>query len=186
VFKEKKLKKSAFTYAGYQTLKIVKKEAEKLAKKTFWQKIFPWTAPKTPIIPKKFTIYAGPLKKGDEKIADLLPGMDATSLPQEYRKIVEDQWIPTPQLTVYDHQEKRALTAAEADEKRNASHRWMPQYFQNPLQSYDYIVYESLIKNSLLGPVFRTLIKFIMGTGFRPELELKVPTNDKEADAKKN
>ncbi len=184
VFKEKKLTKSAFTFAGYETLKIVKKEAVKLAKKTFWQKLFPWTAPKPIQKTSDFMIYAGPLRKGDVKVADLLPGMEPGSLPIEYRKVVEDQWIPNPQLTVYDHTEKVALTAAEADEKRKLSNRWMPQYFQNPLQSYDYIVYESLVKNSLLGPVMRTLIKFIMGTGFRPELELKIPTNDEKADAK--
>lgn len=184
MFKEKKLKKSAFTYAGFHELKIVaKKEVEKLAKKTFWQKIFRWTAPKPIISTKDYRIYAGPLKSTDQKIADLLPEMDPGALPQEYRKIIEDQWMPTPQLTVYDHAEKKALTAVEAEEKRHANQRWMPQYFQNPLQSYDYIVYESLVKNSLLGPVMRTLIKFIMGTGFRPELELKVPTGDEEADA---
>jgi len=184
VFKEKKLTKSAFTYAGYHKLKIVaKKEAEKLIKRTFWQKIFPWTAPKPIIRTEDFRIYAGPLKKEDKLIADLLPGMDPGALPDEYRKIVEDQWMPSPQLSVFDQQEKKPLTAQEADEKRHANQRWMPQYFQNPLQSYDYIVYESLVKNSLLGPVMRTLIKFVMGTGFRPELELKIPTNDEEADA---
>ena len=115
--KEKKLKKSAFTYAGYEKLKIVKKEVEKLAKKTFWQKIFPWTAPKPVIRKEKFIIYAGPLKKGDKEIAELLPEMDPGSLPHEYRKIVEDQWTPNPQLTVYDHTAKQALNAAEADEK---------------------------------------------------------------------
>lgn len=185
MFKEKKLKKSAFTYAGFHELKIVaKKEVEKLVKKTFWQKIFPWTAPKPIISTKDFRIYAGPLKSTDQKIADLSPEMDPGALPQEYRKIIEDQWMPTPQLTVYDHAEQKALTAQEAEEKRHANVRWMPQYFQNPLQSYDYIVYESLVKNSLLGPVMRTLMKFIMGTGFRPELELKLPTGDEEADAK--
>ncbi len=183
MFKEKKLTKSAFTYAGYEKLKIVKKEAEKLSKLTFWQKLFPWTAPKPILKPEKFTIYAGPLKKGDKEIAELLPEMDPGSLPQEYRKIVEDQWTPNPQLTVYDHVEKKALTAVEAEEKRHANQRWMPMYFQNPLQGYDYIVYESLVKNSLLGPVMKTLVKFIMGTGFRPELELKIPTNDEKADA---
>jgi len=185
VFKEKKLKKSAFTYAGFQELKIVaKKEAEKLIKRTFWQKLFPWTAPKPKLKQGDFKIYAGPLKKDDYLIADLFPEMDPGALPQEYRKVVEDQWTPSPQLTVFDHSEKKALTAQEAEQKRHANLRWMPQYFQNPLQSYDYIVYESLVKNSLLGPVMRTLIKFIMGTGFRPELELKVPTDDEEADAK--
>jgi len=185
VFTEKKLKKSAFTYAGFHELKIVaKKEVEKFTKRSFWHKLFPWLAPKAELKLKDFKIYAGPLKKDDYLIADLFPEMDPGALPQEYRKIVEDQWTPTPQLTVFDHHEKKALTAVEAEEKRHANLRWMPQYFQNPLQSYDYIVYESLVKNSLLGPVMRTLIKFIMGTGFRPELELKVPTNDEEADAK--
>ncbi len=183
MFTEKKLKKSPFTWSGYSPLKIVKEKAKEAAKLTILQKIFPWTKPKKPReSPTKYHIYAGPLTPGHVEVADLV-GYEPSQLPQEYTKIIEDKYTPNPQLSVFDHTTKSSLTAAQVTEKRDINKRWMPQYFQNPLQSYDYIVYESLVKNSLLGPVMRTLIKFIMGTGFRPELELKVPSNEQEKDA---
>ncbi len=182
--KQVKFKDSAFSYAGYQEVQIVKKKVEEVLQKSFWQKLLHLTAPKQQIQKPTYQIHCGPLKTNQQKITDLLPDMDPNSLPPEYKKIVEDTYMPNPQLTVYDHNERRSLTASEAIEKRTASSRWMPMYYQNPLQSYDYIVYESLIKNTLLGPVMRTLIKFVMGTGFRPELELRMATADKKADAK--
>ena len=179
------MKATAFTYEGYQQLQIVAKKATKtVSKRTFWQRLLPWLAPKDQQKESvSYGIYCGPLKEGDKNIVDLIPEMNPDKLPQQYRKVIEDKWMPNPQITVYDHDAKKALTASEASERRRLANRWMPQYFQNPLQSYDYIVYESLVKNTLLGPVMRTLIKFIMGTGFRPELELRMPTNDKKKDA---
>jgi len=109
-FKEKKLKHSPFTYAGYQPLRIVKEKVQQVAKKTFWQKLLPWTAPKSPIQRKSFKIYAGALKGTDENILELLPSMDPGAMLQEHRQLIEDKYMPNPQLTVYDHQEKVALT----------------------------------------------------------------------------
>jgi len=182
--KIKKLTSTAFTYAGYQPVSIVKeKVVGPVLQKTFWQKLLRKGAAKAPDR-TSYKIFAGPIKGNQEQILELLPGIDPSGLDSGYTKLIEDKYMPAPRLTVFDHQTKTALTAADADEKRRASNRWMPIYYQNPLQSYDYIVYESMIKNSVLGPVMRTLIKFIMGTGFRPELELLVPTKDKKADAR--
>lgn len=184
-FKQKKLSKSAFTYEGYQQFKVIaKKEAQKAISKTFWQKLLPWTAPKPTEKLSSYSIYCGPLKDNETEILDLLPSMVGNQMTSDIQRTIEQKWKPNPQLTVYDQSAGRALTAAEASEKRSAGNRWMPIYFQNPLQSYDYMVYESLVKNTLLGPVMRTLVKFIMGTGFRPELELRMPSNDAKADAK--
>lgn len=183
---EKKLKRSAFSYAGHRSYQIVesaKKEVKDALKTTFLQKLLPWTAPKVRVEPTQYQIYAGPLKGGDKKLMDILPGQDPNSLTPEMLGIVEAQWQPNPQLTVYDAQSKSALTAAEAIGKRKSNVRWMPQYFVNPLQSYDYLVYESLVKNTLIGPVMATLMRFIMGTGFHPELELRNPSGDEKKDA---
>ena len=121
---------------------VATKEVEKVLNPTFWQKILPWKQPKKQLSPQRFEIYCGPLKKTDLKLHDLLPGMDANELPSDMKKIVEDKWTPTPELTVYDPKSKSALTASQALEYRK-NNRWMPTYFQNPMQSYDYIVYES-------------------------------------------
>lgn len=178
--------KAPFTYAGYRPFQIVekaKKEVNEVLKKNFLQKLLSWKAPKTPLEKPTFEIYCGPIKTNDRKLSELMPNQNPNTLDANEISIIEDQWIPNPQLTVFDHKEKRSLTASEATNKRKLSSRWMPIYFQNPLQSYDYMVYESLIKNTLLGPVMSTLMKFIMGTGFHPELELRNPSGDEKKDA---
>lgn len=181
-----KLKKTAFTYAGYKDYRIVKKNEKKdpfkEPKLSFLQKIGIRSPPKVPLTKTSYEIYCGPIKKTDLSIMDLLPGLDANDLPADMKTIVENKWTPSPELTVFDHKSGQALSASEAVLMRKG--RWMPQYFQNPMQSYDYIVYESLVKNTLLGPVMRTLMKFIMGTGFRPELELKIPSGCDDEDKK--
>jgi len=183
-FKIKKLTKTAFSYAGYIPLRIVEqKTSAGIIQKSFLQRLLRRPASKLPDR-KSYKIYAGPIRGNDTQMLELLPGIDGAAMDPKWRKLIEEKHEPNPQLTVFDQSTKSALTAAEADEKRAASNRWVPMYYQNPMQGYDYIVYESMIKNSVLGPVMRTLIKFIMGTGFRPELELLIPTNCKKDDAK--
>ena len=49
-------------------------------------------------------------------------------------KNIEKYWMPEPGLSVYDHKEKIPLTAAVAAKRRIDNKRWMPQYYQNPMQ----------------------------------------------------
>jgi len=184
----KQRKRSPYSFEGYRdSFKVVnsaKEEVNKALKLTFLQKLLPWTAPKRLLTSSDFHIYAGPLQKNDKKIFDLIPNMNPNELTPDILSTVEEKWLPNPSLTVYDQHSKKALSALEAITKRKENPRWMPLYYQNPLQSYDYIVYESLMKNTLLGPVMATLMKFLMGTGFQPELELRNPTGDAEKDKK--
>ena len=44
---------------------------------------------------------------------------------------------------------------------------------------------EGILKTTFVGPAMTTLTRFIVGTGFHPELELITPSGNDEADAKK-
>lgn len=66
---------------------------------------------------------------------------------------------------------------------RAAASPSMPSLFRNPMQDLDYRLYESMLKATFIGPLFRAMIKYLVGQGFRPELELIHPDED---DAQKN
>ena len=72
------------------------------------------------------------------------------------------------------------LTAAQIENKYGQKNNWNPHYFINPMQDLDYIVIEAILKNTFVGALMNAFTKFIVGTGFRPELELINP--DKEND----
>ena len=179
-FGTKKFGKSAYTYDGYKPFKIIAEKADKAI--TIAKNAIKGTEQDTKIEKKNLSIFCGPLRESQHTIAELSPTTDPGELPPDLQRFVEDKWTPQSQLTVFDPKAKKALTASEAKDMKSGNPRWMPQYFQNPMQSYDYLVYESLIKNTILGPAMKSLIKYIMGTGFKPELELRMPTKDKLKD----
>lgn len=179
--KPKNFTKSAFTYDGHRTFKIVEEKAERILKAPLLQKIL-GKKDQVQVVKKDYKIFCGPIKQNQHTISDLTPTTNPNDLPLDVQKFIENKWTPEARLTVYDKDSKKALTASEAVDKRNENPRWTPFYFQNPMQSYDYLVYESLIKNTILGPAMKQLIKYIMGTGFRPELTLRMPTKDKIKD----
>jgi hypothetical protein len=185
-----KRKKSPLTYEGYIPHEVVKEKKEvilppKNQKKTAKSKKSSSAKEK----PQKITIedYAimcGPLKQNQKSVLEMLPFTTGQPMTPEIQGAIENQWMPQPKLTVFDQHSGAPLTAQEATEKRKESPKWTPLYYTNPMQSYDYLVYESLYKNTIIGPVMNQLVKFIMGTGFKPELELRNPTGDTKADKK--
>jgi len=46
-------------------------------------------------------------------------------------------------------------------------------YFSNPHQDLDYIIFEDIFNYTVAGPVLRELVKFIMGRGFKPKIKSK-------------
>ncbi len=176
----------AFSYDGYKEWTVVKKKAKEETKKItkgFLQKLKFWHKEVAkPVAAESFQIKAGPIRGGKDTDFPLLPGVNPSTLTPEMTKFIEDNWMPEPKLSVYDAKEKVPLTAAVAEQRRVDDKRWMPQYYQNPMQGYDYLVYESLLKNTILGPLAWSLVKFILGTNFEPALELLNPTNDKKKD----
>ena len=74
----------------------------------------------------------------------------------------------------------KMLTAAS----KKAQNAWIPTHFVNPMQDMDYMLIEGVGKLTFTGPLMNTLTRFIIGTGFRPELELINPDpNDDDKNA---
>ncbi len=87
-------------------------------------------------------------------------------------------WQPYMHLVVNDEITGKPLSAAQITYKRNTRPEWYPRYFSNPAQSLDYITYEAHARSTIGGSLLGSLVKFIVGKGFGPELELINPGED--------
>ena len=50
-----------------------------------------------------------------------------------------------------------------------------PVFYTNPMQDVDYRIFQTLEKHTFVGPLFSAFVRFIMGRGFSPKLELLDP-----------
>jgi len=132
----------------------------------------------------KVSHASGPLFGNQINIQSSVMGYDSP-----YDKQIVESWEPNMFLSVVDDNTGHALTAAQINSRRSQQN-WIPTYFANPMQELDYITFEALSRSTIGGAIFQSIVKFIVGTGFRPELELINPSDDsvknqKEIDANK-
>jgi len=120
----------------------------------------------------------GPIIKSTQTIKTSILNPEMT-----YDAETIQNWTPHLALSVFDKDVNRALTAAEITSKQE-SQRYVPHYFLNPMQDLDYLVLEALSRFTFGGALMDGLTKFLVGTGFKPELELINPSNDEDKDAK--
>ena len=134
--------------------------------------------PETKIIEKvKFSHAAGPISGNYRKIQASYLAAD----PQYDEETIHN-YVPQMGLAVVDDNTGIALSAAEINVKRKDN--WIPQYFVNPMQDLDYMVIEAMTRQTFIGPLSDALVKFIVGGGFKPQLELINPSGDKGKDEK--
>ncbi len=131
----------------------------------------------------KVSHASGPLFGNQIAIQSSVLGYDTP-----YDKQIVESWEPNMFLSVMDDNTGHALSAAQINSRRNQN--WIPTYFANPMQELDYITFEALSRSTIGGSIFQSIVKFLVGTGFRPELELINPSDDsvenqKEIDANK-
>jgi len=131
----------------------------------------------------KVSHAAGPLFGNQVRIKPSIMGYDSP-----YESELIESWEPHMFLSVMDDNTGNALTAAQINSRRTEN--WIPTYFANPMQELDYITFEALARSTIGGSIFQSIVKFLVGTGFRPELELINPGDDstenqKEIDANK-
>lgn len=123
--------------------------------------------------------FAGPITGPKRKEVD--PDLYGDDV--EYDASFVETWKPHMALAPFgDLADKRPLTAAAIETRRAASASYVPVYFANPLQHLDYLVIEGLTKTTFVGALMDAFVRFVVGTGFRPELELINP--DAEDDEK--
>jgi len=125
---------------------------------------------------------AGPIRGKRTKFEPMLFGGVS-----DYDEDVINHWRPYMHLVPNDEQTGAPLSAAEITYRRNKN-RPFSSYFSNPAQSLDYITFEAHSRSTIGGPLLRSMVKFIVGRGFKPELELINPgedsvENQKEIDA---
>lgn len=100
-----------------------------------------------------------------------------------YDEEIVHNWVPHMSLSVADNDTGRPLSAAEIQTKSSFGN-WIPHYFMNPMQDLDYITIEALARFTFMGSLLNAVTKFIVGTGFKPELELINPSTNKDKDKK--
>ena len=121
----------------------------------------------------RVAIAAGPIRGKRTKFD---PGLFGDST--DYDEDVINHWKPYMHLVVNDERTGTPLSAAEINYRRNTKQRWFPTYFSNPAQSLDYITFEAHSRSTIGGPLLRSMVQFIVGRGFKPELELINPGED--------
>ena len=99
------------------------------------------------------------------------------------------EWDPAidPEFDVFNHVPEQGVKplhpktfqALNAKQVKNMINRnQLPHLYANPMQHTDYKVYEALLKHTFIGALADAFIKYLIGTGFKPELEVINP--DKE------
>ena len=164
--KRKSTQKAPLTFSGYTNYFIKKRETLDAKGET----------KKTEI---KISHASGPILNSQQQIK-------ASFLNPEiqYDQDIVENWIPHMAYSVVDESSGQPLSAAEADSRREEKKNWIPHYFVNPLQDLDYLVIEAISRMTFVGPLFDALLRFIVGTGFRPELELINPDKDEDVNEK--
>jgi len=142
--------------------------------------------PKTNRKEYRIAIAAGPIYGKRSKFDPILFGSDT-----DYDEDIINHWKPYMHLVINDEKTGTSLSAAEINYRRNTKQMWFPRYFSNPAQSLDYITFEAHSRSTIGGPLLRSMVQFLVGRGFHPELELINPdedsvANQKEIDSHKN
>ena len=124
---------------------------------------------------KQFRIAAaaGPIRGKRTSFEPMLFGET-----KDYDEDIINHWKPHMHLSVNDELTGNPLSAAEITFRRNTKQRWFPRYFSNPAQSLDYITFEAHSRSTMGGPLLRSMVQFLVGRGFKPELELINPGED--------
>lgn len=120
----------------------------------------------------KVSHASGPLFRNQIRIQSSVLGYDTP-----YDAQIVEHWDPLMQLSVMDNKTGHALSAAQINSRRS-NRNFTPIYFANPMQELDYITFEALARSTIGGSIFQGIVRFIVGTGFRPELELINPSDD--------
>ena len=130
--------------------------------------------PKKPIIEDDVTHrYAGPLRENKFDINASFYDIDPEVLAQH---------TPIQKMSPINPNTHKLLTAANIKSMRKRN--LIPHTFANPVQHVDNRLYESLMKHTFIGSLVDSFVKYLVGIGFKPELELLNPDVDEEKNKK--
>ena len=96
----------------------------------------------------------------------------------DYDEELVTNWTPSMQLSPVNSNSGIPLSAAQVKSRIRKNPKTYFQYSVNPLQSLDYRAIQAMLRSTIGSPLFLALVKFIVGRGFKPELELINPDED--------
>ena len=139
----------------------------------FWVKKKPIVAPPPPkpfhaggaTIDRKWISWQGMLDIPEEEAEKRQPFMDLVPFDISKKNAPETK------------EEIKMLSAAMKQPNYQ-----QPRMYFNPMQDIDYMIITGLMKTTFGGALMESYTKFMVGTGFRCELELVNPTGDKKKD----
>ena len=139
--------------------------------------------------------------KNDERPGDSLPVVGSLGMKVDPFAIYDvdaeklENHVPAMSLQELHPKTAKALTAIQIKNlnKKRADIRALnardltkvnvtniPHLYANPMQHLDYRIYETLMKHTFVGTLVDSFVQYIVGTGFKPELELVNPDEDDE------
>ena len=101
-------------------------------------------------------------------------------LIDEYDQEELEKHVPDQQL--YPADGAGTVLSAAQYRKYKKSKVSSYQYYANPMQHLDYRLYETLMKTTFVGALCDSFLKYLVGRGIRPELELLEKSKDNEKD----
>ena len=102
----------------------------------------------------------------------------------DYDEELVSNWTPSMQLSPVNSSTGIPLSAAQVKSRIRKNPKTYFQYSVNPLQSLDYRAIQAMLRSTIGSSLFLALVKFIVGKGFKPELELIDPGEDSEKNQK--
>ena len=121
----------------------------------------------------------GPIKGTRNKINYSVMGFG-----DDYDEELVTNWTPSMQLSPVNSSSGIPLSAAQVKTRLRKNPKTYFQYSVNPLQSLDYRAIQAMLRSTIGSSLFLALVKFIVGRGFKPELELINPNEDSEENQK--
>lgn len=102
----------------------------------------------------------------------------------EYDEELVNNWTPNMQLSPVNPSSGIPLSASQITTRLRKNPKTYFQYSVNPLQSLDYRAIQAMLRSTIGSSLFLALVKFIVGKGFKPELELINPEEDSTKNQK--
>ena len=96
----------------------------------------------------------------------------------DYDEDLIANWTPSMHLSPVNSNTGIPLSAAQVKSRIRKNPKTYFQYSVNPLQSLDYRAIQAMLRSTIGSALFLALVKFIVGKGFKPELELINPGED--------
>jgi len=96
----------------------------------------------------------------------------------------EELFGHVPEQTLHPLHDKKFTVLSARQITSMKRRNIIPHLYANPMQPIDYKIYEALLKHTFIGALADAFVKYLVGKGFKPELELINPDADETKNKK--